>query len=35
MRVDTQAHTHAHTYLHKSDFKKPGMWWPVAGMRLV
>jgi len=31
-------HTHTYTHTHiadKSNFKKPGMHWPLAGTRLV
>ena len=38
-QTDRQTHTHTYTYTYQytkqSNFKKPGMHWPVAGMRLV
>ena len=33
----THKHTHKHTQTlpHESDFKKPGAYWPAAGVHLV
>ena len=30
MAVEVDIHTNTNAYLHESDFKKPGAFWPVA-----